>query len=68
MALCDNVKHRRIYCGNDCNAAGSASGLEPAGCFCYWMKTYGELWDRYAPAAVKPGDGVGDIDERRISS
>lgn len=55
MALCDNVKHRRIYCGNDCNAAGSASGLEPAGCFCYWMKTYGELWDRYAPAAVKPG-------------
>lgn len=33
MALGDNVKHRRVCCGGNCNAAGSASDLMPAFAF-----------------------------------
>lgn len=33
MALGDNVKHTRVCCGGDCNAAGSASDLMPAFAF-----------------------------------
>lgn len=63
MALRDNVKHRKIYCGSDCNAAGRASDLKPAGCFWYWRRFCGELRGGYTPVVVKPEDGVGGMDE-----